>query len=421
MSPDKTTVVLFTDSFPFRCYTEEVFVMPEIEALSKQFDQVIVVPHRITGEIIPMGFENVTVDTSMATATGTKYRVARLPWLLHPWVASQLPNVLKETHNPVRVLSAALYLMNIRRSYSLIKQLIARYSLQPENTLFYTFWFDHVTDSLDFLPEFKAVTRAHGHDIFDGWIKHRMHFIRRRSLAHLCGIFCASNDGAKYMSGSYPEFESKIGTRRLGSLSPLTFSPLPAENSNTITLLSCSRVSPEKRVDLCLATAIAIASAFPYRTIRWIHVGDGSRMSSLKKLMAKTDTLPSNLKIVLKGALPNEQVHKLYQTTAVDWFMLLSSTEGLPVAITEAISYGVPVIATDVGGNSEIVTPETGLLIPAQFNPAMIAGELQPYISDQSAYLELRKSAAKFWKDNFDAKSLREAISLELSKLVKNQ
>ncbi len=418
MLPDKTTVVLFTDSFPFRCYTEEVFVMPEIEALSKSFDRIILVPHRIVCEELPIDFDNVIVDTTMASAFSSRYRAARLSWLFQPWVLQQLPNVISETRNPGRMLSASFYLMNIRRSYSQIKKIISRYRLRPESTIFYTFWFDNVTDALSFFPEFKAVTRAHGHDIFDSEIKHRLRFIRRKSLANLRGVFCASDDGTRYMARSYPDFESKISTRRLGTNSPDGSAPVPTEDSDTLTLLSCARVAPEKRVELCLESAAAIASAFPFKKVHWIHIGDGPLMPSLKKRSEQTDILPPNLKIDLRGAIPNEEVHKIYRSTPVDWFMLLSRSEGLPISIVEAISYGVPVIATDVGGNAEIVTPETGILVPPQFNPALIAGELQPYISDYASYMELRADASKFWKENFEAKYLRENMARELSVLI---
>ena len=55
----------------------------------------------------------------------------------------------------------------------------------------------------------------------------------------------------------------------------------------------------------------------------------------------------------------------------VDLFLTVSANEGIPVSIMEAQSFGIPVIATDVGGISEIVNNVNGsyfLQIPYQLN-----------------------------------------------------
>ncbi|MCM1021891.1 MAG: glycosyltransferase [Muribaculum sp.] len=418
--PDKeTNLVLFTDSFPFRSFTEEVFVYPELEALAKRFKRVIIVPHRVTGKQTEINIPNVIVDTTMANSLSTRFKPLRLPWLFNSWVLSQVPAVLKETRNPGKVLSAMFYLMNTRRSAKQIKQVLRHNNLNSESTLLYSFWFDFVTDAFTFFNSYKAVTRAHGHDVFDSEIKHRLHYLRQLSLSTLSAVYCASNDGRQYIAQSYPKYKAKISTKLLGTIPPGAQSPAPQRDSDIITLLSCARVAPEKRVHLCLESAIAVASAFPFKTVQWIHIGDGVLMNDLRnKIHTSRATLPTNLHIELKGALPNNKVRQFYETTAIDWLMLFSSTEGLPIAITEALSYGVPVIATNVGGISEIVNSECGILLPAQFDPMQIAGELQPFISDYDAYLELRNAAYHQWNKKFNALTLRSAFADELQNIT---
>jgi glycosyltransferase involved in cell wall biosynthesis/GT2 family glycosyltransferase len=60
--------------------------------------------------------------------------------------------------------------------------------------------------------------------------------------------------------------------------------------------------------------------------------------------------------------------------TACDVFVLPSQVEGLPLALLEAMSAGKPVIATDIGGNREVVQHEhTGLLVPSDDVDALAA------------------------------------------------
>ena len=70
----------------------------------------------------------------------------------------------------------------------------------------------------------------------------------------------------------------------------------------------------------------------------------------------------------------------------------------------EAISFGSPVIATDVGGTSEVVTEETGVLIPADFDVKELAEQIRRYISmNEHEYDDARHRARMFWEENFSA------------------
>ena len=63
-----------------------------------------------------------------------------------------------------------------------------------------------------------------------------------------------------------------------------------------------------------------------------------------------------------------------YRRNRVDLFISLSSSEGLPVSMMEAISFGIPILATDVGGVSEIVKRATGRLVSVDDPPELVAG-----------------------------------------------
>ena len=69
---------------------------------------------------------------------------------------------------------------------------------------------------------------------------------------------------------------------------------------------------------------------------------------------------------------------------AVDVFVLPSIAEGISNTILEAMASGIPVIATAVGGNPELVTDaQTGILVPSR-DPAAMAAAMRRYLDDRS-------------------------------------
>ncbi|HDO26248.1 MAG TPA: glycosyltransferase [Nitrospirae bacterium] len=74
-----------------------------------------------------------------------------------------------------------------------------------------------------------------------------------------------------------------------------------------------------------------------------------------------------------------------------DIFVLPSLSEGMPVSVMEAMASGVPVVATDVGGVSELVIDgETGFLVPSQ-TPELLAEKISILMDDE----ELRKTMGR--------------------------
>jgi len=76
------------------------------------------------------------------------------------------------------------------------------------------------------------------------------------------------------------------------------------------------------------------------------------------------------------GRLDHVEVFSYFKNNPVDVLINTSSSEGLPVSIMEAMSFGIPIIATDVGGTSEPVTDKTGILIPGDCSPEDVSEAL---------------------------------------------
>ena len=97
---------------------------------------------------------------------------------------------------------------------------------------------------------------------------------------------------------------------------------------------------------------------------------------------------------------------EFYKKQKADVFINVSTTEGLPVSMMEAISYSIPVIATKVGGVGEIVKDGyNGLLIDPDFTDEALAEKIKDFaLLQKEERLAMRKNARSFWEENFDAR-----------------
>ena len=174
----------------------------------------------------------------------------------------------------------------------------------------------------------------------------------------------------------------------------------PIKDKQKIRIVSCSYVHPVKRIDLIMDTLKELSN-YP---IEWIYMGSGILLEEMQQKAVKVMKENSNITIDFKGYVSNEDVQKYYTEEQVDIFINLSSSEGVPVAIMEAIAYGIPVVATDVGGVSEIIDEKHGLLIAPDAKAEELMKELEKFIERYKCDAEnMRISAYEFWKSRFDA------------------
>jgi len=75
----------------------------------------------------------------------------------------------------------------------------------------------------------------------------------------------------------------------------------------------------------------------------------------------------------------------------------VSASEGVPVSIMEALSFGIPVIATDVGGTGELISNKNGLLIPKDFESEKVAGQIIRLLTGAD-FQDKRENARKTWE-----------------------
>lgn len=118
------------------------------------------------------------------------------------------------------------------------------------------------------------------------------------------------------------------------------------------TLFTAARLAAWKGVDHIIEALKQVPD------VRLVVAGDGDQYEYLKELAA-----PLSNRIEFVGFVPHETVSLMMQ--AADYFVLYSGYEGLPHTILESLRVGTPVIASDKGGNTEVVQHNVnGLLVP---------------------------------------------------------
>lgn len=145
----------------------------------------------------------------------------------------------------------------------------------------------------------------------------------------------------------------------------------------SIVFMNVGRLDPVKdQAGLIQAFAHAVNCLGPAgEALRLVIVGDGPESKTLKGLV---DACGMPSKILMTGS--RADVPLLLE--ASDIFVLSSVAEGIPMTILEAMACARPVIATAVGGNSEVVADgETGMLVPSG-EPRMLAEAICRYVGD---------------------------------------
>jgi glycosyltransferase involved in cell wall biosynthesis len=84
----------------------------------------------------------------------------------------------------------------------------------------------------------------------------------------------------------------------------------------------------------------------------------------------------------------------------LDAFVLSSVAEGTSMSILEAMSSGVAVVATRVGGNADVLA-DTGVLVPTE-DPAALAGALERLVASQQERDALGRAARLRVQTHYD-------------------
>ena len=222
--------------------------------------------------------------------------------------------------------------------------------------------------------------------------------MREFILNNISKVYLISENGKEYLSNKYSEYKDKMVVSKLGT------SDNGVENyhkTESIRIVSCSNIVKVKRVDILVECLSKIDNI----NIDWVHFGGGEGEKDIKLLAEKK--LGSNISYDIKGKIDNKTVLEYYKNNIIDIFINLSTSEGIPVSIMEAISFGIPCIATNVGGTGEIVYNSiNGFLLEPEFRINDVVNIIENYKNmSYEKIMELRHNARKIWESSYSAEN----------------
>lgn len=390
-------------------YQREIppFMLTEMRYAAQNFDEVFYVTRELVNNnsnlLIGDNIHVIEIDKKMRLRS-----ILKLPFLiLRREVIQELVHGIKKQYLPKGHFEHLLKELYCAENVFQAAEPLIRNNVKNEKIVVQATWFNECAIATAWLKkryqEITAVSLAHSFEInpkvsryvgssLDGYKLHmldRVYFISY-TMKEIYESFIKSRVFVD---------ENKMKVRYLGSTRLYSKKDVEKKNEEFV-ICSCSGVVPVKRIDMLIESL----SQWKGNKIRWVHLGGGPLLEEMKEL-AKSRLDPLlNVQYEFIGQLKNEDVQKYYHTHYIDLFINVSESEGLPVSIMEAMSYGIPVIATNVGGTREIVNQGAEYLIDKNFACKELLQKIQMvYDYTPEERKALSSKVLETWESKFNA------------------
>lgn len=402
-------MIFVTNSFPFSIQ-ESSFIRPEIKELLKVFE-ITIVSRSVSAQqttSLPDGVRILRYDPKKDYNTIGLFLKTVFSSAIYKEIARlekakklSLKNLKKALKYYMRSLHFAQFLRPVRNEIK-------------EDVTLYTYWNDFSVLSLSMIKKEndKLVSRAHGIDLYER--NDNNGYLPMKSFSNEKTDFIAfiSDAGKQY-------FEKNFGTNaqkevyRLGAASQ---TPVEYTENDTLSIYSFSYISPVKRVEIIAKTLNEIDNI----NIKWTHIGAGVREKEVKKITESLLDKKENITYHFTGAMENKDAMQYISKSDFEVLVNVSESEGLPVTMMEAMSFAIPVIATKVGGVSEIVkNGYNGLLIENDENICenLKNAILDFYKKDKNEKIRLKTNAYNTWSEKYNSELNERQFAERISEL----
>lgn len=421
----KSDLYLITQDFPYG-HLEDSFVAPEYPYLCEHFHVSVIaaevssMAQLISEEAVrEKGIEACIIPTGQSVV---QKLFSLLRFLLEKDCHTELVSIVKSGEKiPQRVYRALMFGAAAETFYRRLKKKIPL--TKDTQALFYFYWFDYKCFGLTMhrrkFPKIRIVARTHGYELYDGRELYGRQFFKPQTDAGLKRLIFAAQFARDYYLRRYrltggekyplyrlgvPDRGVTVGDRREGYREGMEF-----------LLLSCSDTSHVKRIDRMIDGLAGVTTV----NVHWVHIGGGENLAEMRKLAQNKLDGKDNIRYEFAGAMLNTEVIEYYRTHYVGCLITTTQSEGgSPVAVQEALSFGVPVIATAVGELPQMVEGN-GILLSenpsAEETARAIERMAESFGSD--AYFQMCGKSIGIFEEKFSEKRNFSAFAEELAKL----
>lgn len=230
----------------------------------------------------------------------------------------------------------------------------------------------------------RGVTRRihgeHGWDVNDlGGANKKYRLLRRLIKPFVQHYVALSSEALLYLQRYIGVKADKI-SHICNGVDAEKFAPAQTMQTEKVIIGCVGRMEAVKNQQL-LVKAVALASQQSLPSFEVRLVGDGSYANAIK---SQIEALNISDKVVMLGN--RSDVHR--QMQEFDVFVLPSLAEGISNTVLEAMACGLPVIATDVGGNPDLVKDKYNGYLVSSDDAQQMADKIASYVQDA----DLRRS-----------------------------
>lgn len=416
----ETSLILLTNCYPFA--PGEEFIESEIGHLASAFDRVILIPvvrdvRQTRRRETPENVELILPEALSTTKASARKVVGYA--MRHPLrAAASVGRAMRSFPHPQRMFSDLRLDLLAGVVVDQVEDRILARLAPGTRALLYSYWLMvPARVAVQLSPRLSArplpvISRAHGYDVFSE--RSAIDYLPQRELllSRISQVFTASENGAEYLRAKYPAYADRIETGHLG-VGPATSAGNPSQDS--LKVYTCAYLVPVKRIPL-LIEGLAAAQRRNLK-VNWSHIGSGEAAyaASIERLAAER-LEPGSFEFL--GDLSNDEVREQYTAHPGGVFVNVSESEGVPVSIMEALAQGLPVIATDVGGNSELIDVDGGMfdgLLDGTPTADQIADRLEVLFTARPvAYESYVRASLEHWERAWSSETNYAAFSAHL-------
>lgn len=365
-------LLILSSTFPVD--SNDVFLEKELPFLKVQFRNILIVPTDVEHE----AFSSYTED-------GVQFEIRTFPCTFSAYCRSvfskQFLHVVREIILLNKQKRLTLFKLKVLLKAHCKAVQIAQFTNKLLNsslpTVGYSYWGDTSAVALGYLkrikPQIETVARFHGWDLYEERALEAYLPLRTATWRSLDFLVPISQHGVDYLkakdgAGSPHNFRlAYLGVSKAKKFPEYTV-------DSCVQLISVINTSEVKRLDRLISVVNYLNTRI---NLKWTLVGIPHE--NLELLCSRMHVRPIG-NCYCPGVLSNEEVIRLYEEKSFDALLSLSDSEGVPFSMMEAMVHETPVLSTDVGGVSELVQQDRGLLFSVHDTDDSIATSIYNWL-----------------------------------------